>query len=146
MSSKTEWLAGLKVGDLVIVHISHFAGVGCLTAVRRLTATQIVIGDGARFRRRDGDEVGPGGYYRRYLEEPTPERRAVIKHQQIVARLKQVRWKDLSLATLEAVTERCAAVITIDLERAKVDGRTVIAGVLQDCRDQILRPSLGKGM
>lgn len=48
-------------------------------------------------------------------------------------------------ALLRTGTEHCLAVITTELERAKADGRTIVAGALQDCHEEILRTSPAKG-
>ena len=107
MSEKTEWLAGLKVGDPVIVESTHIGGIAYLATVERLTATQIIVGGTrARYRRQDGYRIGPYSYHRSWIEEPTPEARAEIRQTELLDRFRRRGcWDKLPLDTLEAVAE-----------------------------------------
>lgn len=106
MSDDAEWLGSLQVGDLVIVESTHIGGIKHLETIGRLTATQIILDNTtARYRRTDGYRIGPYAYHRSWIEKPTPEARAEIKHQEIVDQLKAIRWKELSLEILERVAE-----------------------------------------
>jgi hypothetical protein len=53
-------LADVKVGDLLI---KHFRGSKGVVKVEKLTPTQIVVTGGDRFRKKDGYEIGSGGFY-----------------------------------------------------------------------------------
>lgn len=99
-----DWLAGLQVGDEVVTMRS---GVGCkhgtLTAVARLTPTQIITDGGGRFRRMDGHGVGKSGYYFSWIKKPSVTRLAAIKADSSFARVKAIDWNGVPLATVEAV-------------------------------------------
>ena len=103
MSSDAEWLDRLQVGDPVII-------AGRLAHVARLTKTQVIVksraGSDVRYRRKDGDRVGPNYSYSDSLMEPTIERRAELRKQQLVSFVRHhVAWGQLPLVTLEAVAE-----------------------------------------
>lgn len=69
MTEKSDWLAGLEVGDLVVVR-SHFPETKRIKRIARFTKTLIVTEDGRQFRRRDGHSPGesrPG----HWIEKPT---------------------------------------------------------------------------
>lgn len=70
MSDKADWLAGLKVGDPVIVRWS-FPRRREIQTVVRLTDTLIETNDGLRFRRKDGYKPGCSSYHFRLIEQPT---------------------------------------------------------------------------
>lgn len=70
--TRTEWLASLKVGDLVAVHVSH----ACIDVTRVKSASRTLITTGkyakkANWRRKDGKIAGhrPLGHLFR-LEQP----------------------------------------------------------------------------
>ena len=60
-------LADVKVGDLLI---KHFRGIRSVVKVEKLTPTQIVVTGGDRFRKKDGCEIGSGGFYFCYITHP----------------------------------------------------------------------------
>lgn len=60
-------LADVKVGDLLI---KHFRGSRSVVKVEKLTPTQIVVTGGDRFRKRDGYEIGSGGFYYCHITIP----------------------------------------------------------------------------
>lgn len=60
-------LADVKVGDLLI---KHFRGIRSVVKVEKLTPTQIVVTGGDRFRKKDGYEIGSGGFYHCYITLP----------------------------------------------------------------------------
>ena len=71
MTDKADWLAGLQVGDPVVVQ----TGSGDKNEVHRIvrfTKTLIVTDKGWRFRRKDGWTPGadPWNFYS--IEKPTP--------------------------------------------------------------------------
>jgi hypothetical protein len=106
-------LSALKVGDLVIVDSGRY-GTENLTAVRihRTTETLIILRyerEGmepleARYDRRTGYKKGRSAYDTESLRVPTPELYAKVEKQKLVARLSGIRWKDLHLDTLRAVS------------------------------------------
>ena len=57
----------VKVGDLLI---KHFRGMRSVVKVEKLTPTQIVVTGGDRFRKKDGYEIGSGGFYCCYITRP----------------------------------------------------------------------------
>lgn len=60
-------LADVKVGDLLI---KHYRGLRSVVKVEKLTPTQIVVTSGDRFRKKDGYEIGSGGFYHCYITIP----------------------------------------------------------------------------
>lgn len=70
MTDKAEWLAGLKVGDPVVVR-TGFPEMKRVHRIARFTKTLIVLDDGWRFRRKNGWTPGidPWNFY--WLEKPT---------------------------------------------------------------------------
>ena len=60
-------LADVKVGDLLI---KHFRAIRSVVKVEKLTPTQIVVTGGDRFRKKDGREIGSGGFYFCYITYP----------------------------------------------------------------------------
>lgn len=106
MTDKAKWLAGLKVGDPVVVMSTHIGNRhGHLTAVARFTPTQIVTEAGSRFRRKDGKRTGVAGYESAWLKETTAERETAIKAERTLRQVETIRWRDVPIATLEAVVE-----------------------------------------
>lgn len=103
--NESEWLQNLKVGDAVF--ISGSGGMGsadCVSSVKRLTKTLIITEGGSRFRRDNGwSQNSGGGYYRRYLQEPTQQKLDDIRKVLLAAQFKRIKWETLSLKTLEAV-------------------------------------------
>ena len=72
MSDK-EWLASLKPGDKVAKSRGNWSRSYDIATVERLTATQITLSNGRKYRRDSGYEIGGAGYARSYLTEITPE-------------------------------------------------------------------------
>lgn len=109
MSTKKDWLQGLKPGDKVIVN--YVLDGPCLRQVSRVTATQIIIrtlrGDGShydvRVRRRDGTLVGAEGYSRTYISEATPEVIEEIKRRNRRNYLSKLKWSVVDDATVDVV-------------------------------------------
>lgn len=94
------WLAGLKVGDRVMVW-STAVRRHELATVSRLTPTQIIDDTGTRYRRSDGSAIGR--YAFRSLDEPTPKRLADVRQCDLASKLRSTDWHALPLATLERV-------------------------------------------
>lgn len=106
---KATWLAGLQKGDPVVVRSSHTSdGFGRLDEIARITPKQFIDERGSRYRREDGERIGDSGsYYSTWIEEPTAAREAAMatdrRRNELRYEIGQVRWRDHSLATLEAV-------------------------------------------
>lgn len=69
MTEKSDWLAGLRKGDPVVV-CSYFPKTKRVKRIARFTKRYIVTEDDRQFRRRDGHSPGeswPG----HWIEEPT---------------------------------------------------------------------------
>ena len=60
-------LADVKVGDLLI---KHYRVIRSVVKVEKLTPTQIVVTGGNRFRKKDGCEIGSGGFYYCHITIP----------------------------------------------------------------------------
>ena len=72
-----EWIANLKPGDDII----HVGGWGAsIRKVKRLTKTQVVVGDPeVKFNKETGYLVGRGRWNFSHIEEATPELMTKIK-------------------------------------------------------------------
>lgn len=99
---KAKWLAGLKVGDPVVVGDRH--GAGTLTTITRRVPTRINTDAGLDFDPDTGYPIGRDLCYG--LLEPTTEQRQAIKQEWLANELHyRTTWCRLPLATLEAVSE-----------------------------------------
>lgn len=105
-----SWLEKVKAGDPVIIDYGRQGEQ--VRNVTRTTATQIIFGDGhgaVRFRRKDGQRVGGGVWDRAHLEEPTSERllevQQVNQRARLAGALSRFKWSDVSLATLQQITQ-----------------------------------------
>lgn len=108
--SDNTWLQALKPGDQVVVH--HW-GVGGwkrseVRNVDRITKTQIVVAQ-YRYRRVDGHGSSGSVWRGRCLAEATPERVATVRAEEHERNVRSVvertEWRELPLATVEAVVE-----------------------------------------
>lgn len=73
MSSDAEWLAGLKVGDPVVMR-SWFPKIKRVDWIARFTKTLIVTDTGQRFQRTDGRTPGNSVWHSwnfHWIEKPT---------------------------------------------------------------------------
>lgn len=77
---KTAWLANLKPGDEAFVPARW--GVGSIRRVERLTATQIVLVGGEKFRRDSGRSIGRNDAFGAAWIQPVAQdvRDAIEKH------------------------------------------------------------------
>ena len=76
------WIENLKIGDVVFVSRNS----GYLPEkdrVARITPTQIVLNHESKFRKDSGHSVGTTTWNHRMLLEPTPERIAEHKREQV---------------------------------------------------------------
>lgn len=90
---RSDWLAGLKEGDEVVV--GRYSDHGTLHRVARTTKAQIILAYPApgvvewRFGRKTGQEVGAAGSWSyNQLYQPTPERREAIERRGLLATAK----------------------------------------------------------
>lgn len=101
------WLESVKAGDVALLSGGSWGVVLELVRVERLTATQVVLANGERFRRSDGRAVRRSGFSTRRMIEPTPERIAQAQEEQrrnrALAKIRGVVWKDLGTDTLTAI-------------------------------------------
>lgn len=101
-----DWLASVRSG-LVVVRNGR-SGTDSIRRIARTTPTQIVLEDGSKYRRADGDQVGAGDrYFSNRIRQGTNE-----ELQAIAAEAKRVRyakslahrnWLNLPLSVLEQV-------------------------------------------
>jgi len=77
MSDRFDWLAGLKVGDEVVVRNYRMGG-DYLESVAAATKTTVTLENGTKFRRKDGEKTPRDQWYNPDLIQPTPELRAKI--------------------------------------------------------------------
>lgn len=77
-----ESLENVKVGDVVI---EHCRWKNVIATVTKVTATQIVIGGGDRYRKKDGYMVGgSGGWYYRWISLPKEGEVEALKRQKFI--------------------------------------------------------------
>ena len=93
MTDMATYLAGLKAGDVVIVH-SRIDGYRA-RSVDRVTKTQIIVG-GAKFRRSDGYEMGPEWGRKSNINYPTRMARDIATFRAVRDALRS----DLTLDTI----------------------------------------------
>lgn len=104
-SSQTleSFMASLKVGDLVYVRNNHYLYKHTVT---KLTATQIVLDNGDRFRRENGLSVTPASKWasRSMLHPPSPALEAEYQRRQDLQTISCVNdWKSLGDNKLSAI-------------------------------------------
>ena len=78
----------------------------CTVTVEKLTRTQIVLLNGARYRRSDGGKVGGSSYDKLYGPSRPEELYQVAEerqHRRLAAQLDGVKWKNIVKEKLEAV-------------------------------------------
>lgn len=96
----------LKVGDLVVVHVSYSGD--CLRKVERVIRTQIVVG-GTHYWKKNGLLVGREewchGYIRRATEKDIEFFNKVKKKNELIAFIKKVAWCNLSLDSLQIICD-----------------------------------------
>ncbi len=96
----------LKVGDLVILEGTHDKKI--IQTVSKVTAKQIVIGRGFRFRRKDGCEIGKAdSWYSHWIKVPTEaeieEARAATERARMVSYIKNLKTADMSNDRLRSI-------------------------------------------
>lgn len=101
-------LENVKVGDVLAFYSSYHGGPVRLT-VERTTATQITAG-GWRFTKRTGRSLGGGAWESSKVKPWTADDDVELakaerekKRRMLAGRFGVFRWRDLDLATLEAV-------------------------------------------
>ena len=78
-----ESLENVKVGDVVI---EHCRWENVIATVTKVTATQIVIGGGYRYRKKDGYIVGgSGGWWVRYISVPKEGEIATLRRKKFIS-------------------------------------------------------------
>lgn len=101
--SNTDWLKELKAGDKVIVSNRYGSTV---MDVEKVTATQIVVKDGRRWRK-DGRLVGRGTWDTDSLKEATPEAVAVVesylRREKLIGIMETRDWRKIPLDKLERI-------------------------------------------
>lgn len=98
--SNTEWLNGLRKGDSVVISAHGLT----LATVTHATATQVHV-NGSKFRRTNGKRISSDSWHYSSIVEPTPERLVEIRRAQTVARLGNVRWREMPDSLLFAVSD-----------------------------------------
>jgi hypothetical protein len=100
--TEKEWLQQLKPGDRVIVEARWQ---NAIMTVDRLTKTQIILKNRLRFRKSDGGLVGGDSYNNSSIHSPSKQRVGDIMHSRACEEIGKVKWKMLSLETLDKVLE-----------------------------------------
>ena len=103
------WLDSLQPGDtwtyVYTSGYSSFRDVSTVT-VEKLTKTQIVLRNGARYRRSDGGKVGGSSFDKLHAPSRPEELYQVAEerqHRRLAAQLDGVKWKNVVKEKLEAV-------------------------------------------
>ena len=103
------WLYSLQPGDTwTYVYTSGYSSrrdVDTVT-VEKLTKTQIVLLNGARYRRSDGGKVGGSSFDKLHAPSRPEELYQVAEerqHRRLAAQLDGVKWKNIVKEKLEAV-------------------------------------------
>lgn len=102
---KMNDLENIKVGDLVVMHVSYSDN--HLMKVERVTKSQIVIG-GTHYWKKDGLLVGGGywsGYIRRATEKDIEFFYQVEKKKELLTFIRNVAWCNLSLDSLQTICD-----------------------------------------
>jgi hypothetical protein len=76
-TEREQWLAGLKVGDEVVVR-NYRTGGDYLRSVAAANKTTVALDNGTEFRREDGEKTPRDQWTNPDLIQPTPELRAKI--------------------------------------------------------------------
>lgn len=76
-----ENFENVKVGDLLI---SHRRSIKSVVKVERVTPTQLIVTGGERFRKKDGNGIGSGGFYYSYITLPKDGEVESIRKQNVV--------------------------------------------------------------
>jgi Zn-dependent alcohol dehydrogenase len=106
---RSEWLANLKPGDEVAIPGRWSVGATSLLRVERLTATQIVVAGGRKFRRDSGRAVGTSDTWNTpWLQPVTQEVLDAIEHKRLVDWLDSVN-RNRNALTVEALRAMKAA-------------------------------------
>lgn len=100
----TEWVATLKPGDIVALHVPGFGHGHSRAVVSSVTPSgRVRINDNRREFNPDGYERGSAGYRRASIAQLTPEiDREILRHQ-ILNRIGRVKWDGLPFEVLQAV-------------------------------------------
>lgn len=98
-----EWLAGLSVGDEVLVHNSMYRSI---RKVSRITPTQIVVGL-TKFRRHSGSQVGGSVWNGLQIRQVTDADREAAERAKIVAAVSAVLTDNNSPISLLRAISAC---------------------------------------
>ena len=103
------WLASLQPGDTwtYAYTAGHYSlrDVATVT-VEKLTKTQIVLRNGARYRRSDGGKVGGSSFDKLHAPSRPEELHQVAEerqHRRLAVELEGVKWRNIAKEKLEAV-------------------------------------------
>lgn len=99
-------LGNLKVGDLVVVHVSYSGD--CLRNVERVTRNQIVVGR-THYWKKNGllvsREKWCHGYIRRATEKDIEFFNKVKQKNELITFIRKVAWCNLSLDSLQTICD-----------------------------------------
>lgn len=105
--NRREWLSSLKGGEQVVIEGGFSSGSLSVAKVARITATQIILDSGDRFRRENGRRVGEktsgGTWSHTSLSRPTPELLESIRKRFLVDKLRGIQWGKHGIEILERV-------------------------------------------
>lgn len=107
-----EWLSALKPGDAVAIALG-WNTCYMIEQVERLTATQILLSNQARYRREDGSLLGNSSsrWGRKRLEEVTDEVRDANLRQNLLSALRGMDRRDWEALTTPGLKMVCDALV-----------------------------------
>lgn len=106
MSVEQEWLDNLAEGDLVAIDISNFgSSVYVITKITKITPTRIIKTDVDVIFNSNGLERGRSGERQKYLQPVTQKIFDHIERMELLRKIKETKFKDLSLETLRKVVD-----------------------------------------
>lgn len=97
-TTDSDWLDTLKIGDQVAYDIGNSEPRYVIAKVVKLTKAKITLSSNQVFGRRDGWSIDTTRPYQ--LQPITPDVKALLIRQRIVARLNRVSWEKVSNAAL----------------------------------------------
>lgn len=100
----SEWLNNLKAGDPVITCSGYYGK--SKNVVERVTATQVILAGGGKYRKSDGRMVGGDQYSITYITEPTETLLVEIQKKSLCEKLRRVVWEKVNVDTLVEIFEK----------------------------------------
>lgn len=119
-----KFLLNIKPGDKVIVSSkTGVSGRDRVSKVDRVTATQVILDNKSRFRKKDGFRVGYGPWYNFSLREATEDAIAEVyrnnERNRLASNLFHADWRNMTLESLQAVWDIVSSIDKSEDEKNK---------------------------